>query len=498
MEAKLKYEYMDCWNLCFEKTLRKEEAQDCVVPDTLPDIAQMLHTGGCLLIRSKDVGAGRLKLEANIPAKLVFRAEDGSVCRMEVNVPVFLSVEDAGIAEDWLCTAQLQLLGLETQVLNPRKVLVKAEVAASLCCYAKGRMGYVVGVEEQEHIHVREQSAQLCCVSDVGEKTFALTDEQSLPSETEAGEIISCGLETFVDELRQLGSRLIVKGRVKSHLLMLSGQRILPLEASTDFSQIIECAGAENAHVQLWLTPSGVYHYISEEGGEKILRMEFHMVAQLKCVQSKTVELLADAYSNEYGLELEREQILCKKPEPGGVLRGSARGLFQLQYVSEIISCSCLCGLPRYAEDRISVPVTVRCIYSDEEGGIRSESVLTELNFEVKTPETGILQLTNPEITDCAASLLPGGVELRLSAQAQCTQLHSLSCENIKSIGFDENSPEDLSGKPSIVLLRASSQDDLWKLARENCSTVEEIIRANQLQDAETPWEKLLLIPKSL
>ena len=47
-------------------------------------------------------------------------------------------------------------------------------------------------------------------------------------------------------------------------------------------------------------------------------------------------------------------------------------------------------------------------------------------------------------------------------------------------------------------MLRADSSTDLWTLAKENCSTVEAIRRANGLDEAGEDWEKLLLIPKAL
>ena len=54
----------------------------------------------------------------------------------------------------------------------------------------------------------------------------------------------------------------------------------------------------------------------------------------------------------------------------------------------------------------------------------------------------------------------------------------------------------DNSKLPSLVVVRAASGDDLWSLAKENCSTIDLICKVNALAEQEGSWEKYLLIPK--
>ena len=61
MEAKLSITEYNIFNKIFSTSLRKEESRDAVVPDVLPDISEILCCEGLLLIRSKDVTAGRVR-----------------------------------------------------------------------------------------------------------------------------------------------------------------------------------------------------------------------------------------------------------------------------------------------------------------------------------------------------------------------------------------------------------------------------------------------------
>lgn len=117
MEVKLSAAAVDCCRRVYSQTVRKEESMDSVVPDTLPDIGEVLCTTGDVLIRSKDVAAGRLRIEANVPARVCCVPEEGGVpFLLDVNVPLALTAEDAAIPEGGLCTAELRLAALDTRV----------------------------------------------------------------------------------------------------------------------------------------------------------------------------------------------------------------------------------------------------------------------------------------------------------------------------------------------------------------------------------------------
>lgn len=498
MDAKLKFEFLDRWNICFQKTIHKEESQDCVVPDTLPDIDQVICTRGSLLIRSKDISSGRLKLEGNIPAKIIFCDESGGVHCIEVNVPVYMSAENECLDENNILMADMRLTALETRLLNPRKVLVRAEISAEVLCYTKCQVAYAEGVEDNEHIHVRMKTARAGFISALTEKTFALTDEQALPSECAPGEIASASVESFVDEIKPLGNRLVVRGRVKSSLLVLNGSGLTPLEATTDFSQIVECSNGENTAISAIIIPSGAYHYISTEGEQAKLCMEFHMVVQIRCSETREFECLTDAYSNEHALTIEMSENKGERLEIMPGIRAGIRQLYEIKDLSEVICIGHMWGNMRMVEEKIYLPVSLQCVYLDSMGGIKSRDIDTELCFDCGTRDAAVMLSLPPELSECSISPLPGGVELRLQAQAQMIKQSEQVFSSIAAISYDENCPEDTSGKPSLVLLRATSEDDLWELARENCSTVDEIVRVNRLEEAEEKWEKLLLIPKSI
>ena len=66
----------------------------------------------------------------------------------------------------------------------------------------------------------------------------------------------------------------------------------------------------------------------------------------------------------------------------------------------------------------------------------------------------------------------------------------------VSAVSFDENSPLDHSGQPSIVLRMVSGGERLWDIAKAYGTTARDVMRANALEEEELPDGQLLLIPR--
>ena len=128
--------------------------------------------------------------------------------------------------------------------------------------------------------------------------------------------------------------------------------------------------------------------------------------------------------------------------------------------------------------------------------GLWCEKRRTQLEFRV--PETaGKAELKDVEIREFVLLPVPGGLELRAEAEAEIWNFAVKEITQISAISYDGECKKDNSGKPSIVLVRLREGDELWELARENCSSVEAILCANGISGPEEAIGKLILIPKN-
>ena len=265
MEVNCKETVIECYQVIYEEEVRREESVESVVPDTLPDVGTVLCTSGTPLIRSKDLSAGCVRIDANIPVRVAYQPEEGEgVCVLDVNIPVSVSHEQAELDEDCVCSADIRLIALETKLLNPRKIAVRAELCFSLRCCRMGSESFTGAPDAAEYgIHVLTKEAALSPVRTVTEKTFVLTDEFRLPPDRpEIGKLLCQKTLLETEELKTSGTKVIVKGSAKSCLVYLSPEgTAAAVEFTTGFSQIVEAGTLpENAGAGATLLLSGAYY----------------------------------------------------------------------------------------------------------------------------------------------------------------------------------------------------------------------------------------------
>lgn len=498
MEAKLKKAEYVCWDKSFSLIQRKEESRDAVVPDTQPDIAEVLFCAPTVLIRSKDVSPGRVKVEALINTRVLYRGEDSKIWSVELALPFFFSGEDEKISQESIALARLNLLNTEARALNPRKILLRAELEAEISVFDPTKLSVCEGLLEPGPVRSRHVLKEASLISAVTEKTFAVSDELAFPSGcAKTEEMICLGIYPTVDETKNVGSKLIVKGRIRSKILVVdTNAAVYQLEPVSEFSQIIELGcECENGLPLVWLTPSGAYCGVSADNEGRV-SLEYHMVAQLMCRSNINICCLDEVYSNRYDLDTECVEIILEKHCDMGREREGLRQLYETARPVAEVLCSRITPVkPVFEKGKMSLSFYLTALCSGE-NGVWCEKRKGEICFHIPVEE-GNWYAKEIEIIEWNLFPVPGGLELRLDAAAELVLSGEQHFSYVSSISYDEEKILDNSDKPSLVLLRLKNEDEIWDIARENCSSLEDIFSVNGINEPSEAVGKLILIPKT-
>lgn len=503
MQVSLSHAVIDCRQLCYSGAVRKEESQEFVVPDTMPDISAILSVTGNVLIRSKDVSQGRVRLEAKLPVRVAYVPEDGEGLRcLETELEYYVNVEDEQIDPESFCETRLTLLSLDARLPNPRKVSLRAELLCAIRCYVPGQLSLPGAPEAGEDgVLVREETVTLSTVCAATEKVFAITDEFNLPeSGSPAVTILAQNTALRTEELRQSGSKLILHGSADSVLVYLAEDGSTgAVSFSTGFSQVIELGELpEDATVSATLLLTGAYYDLTEVDGIHGTA-ELHLAVQVLASAPRTLRCVTDAYSNRYAVQPTVERRSFQRVGRVLTLRETLReGFSTPQPVQEAVQSWAGIGEPRAESDGLLLPVTVILYYRTPENALCALRHTYPVKLRAALEEGESLELLSAGVPELSLIPAPGGAELRMTVEARVALTATRSLDAVTALEYDETAPLDQSERPSLVLLRAASGDDLWLLARENCSTPEAIRAANGLDALEGDWQRLLLIPKTV
>ena len=474
MEWNLQTRETACFTPAASHTSEERFSADCVVPDTLPDVERLLLASGEFCLWRLDLDEGSAELEGEIRCDVLCQAEGGGLMSFPVSVPVLVRVRDAALSPTLRPFPDLCLTELTPQLMNSRKVRLTARVRAALTAYAPETL---VLTEAAESDAVLQQRTRVCFepVTAVEEQVFSAADTVALSGAPE--QLLAARSTVLTDDVQCVGQRVILQGRVRTELLYLAAEPVSEI-VETPFSQLIDTdAGQEIVSAQAQVHLTSVHLSLLPE--EQAMEVEAHLVAQVLCRSRVEAELLTDVYSNRTLLEAERATLSLPLPAQQEQQRVFAEAEVNCDPGYTTIAARAVLGAPGSAE----------AILLRRDG----DGAFTALRQELRYALPEGCAVRSAAAGDLSVTPAAEGVRLRLPVTLELERRERHTVTQITAI-TGEAPNAAAAAMPSLTLLRAGENPDLWQIAKAHASTVAAIRAANP-EDGQRTY---LAVPKVL
>lgn len=506
MELEFERDTINSYDTVAQVTLCQEETQESIVPDACPDILRIVDVCGQATLSGKQAREGLAQVTGMVRAVILYQPEGAAgLRRMEVGLPFTCQAEAPGLTERGTVLASPRLRCAEARALNPRKVLLRVDLAVdiaacqpverSVCCAASNPEEGAVCQRQFQGEHY-----QLCSVQ---EKPFTFSDQLRLPSSAgEPPQILAIRVEPVCSESKLIGSKLIFKGTVEVYLLLQEpGGTLATGHESMPFSQIMEAAGAgEDGDCQVEVEVTGFQWELAGEGRELELTLE--LLAQAQVRGRRALTLLQDLYSTAYQMETECQlQPLCRLWEQS-VRPQAVRELLETgEMVRSVVDARLTLGKVEQSREGDELVLTtdawLSILYLDENELPQCVRRSIPVSCRLDCPENArcICRCTCPG--EVFAAPAAGGVEVRFTVEFACLATVSEAVPTVTAARFGEARRWEGGERPSVVLRLAAPGEGLWDIAKAYGTTTEQILQANELEEGDLPLGRMLLIPST-
>ena len=487
-------------------TLCQEETLESIVPDACPDILRIVDVCGQATLSGKQAREGVAQVTGMVRASILYQPEGGGgLRRMEVGLPFTCQAEAPGLTERGTVLARPRLRSAEARALNPRKVLLRVDLAVDItACQPVERpiCGGVTGPDE-EGLCQRQYQGEHYLLSAVQEKPFTFSDQVRLQGTGESPMLLAVRAQPVCSESKLIGSKLIFKGMVELYLLLQeAGGGLSAVHESMPFSQIIEVAGAgEEGDCQVEVEVASLQcDQLPGDGRELDVCLELLAQAQVYC--HRPVTLLQDLYSTSNLMEVEREnQPLCRLTEQS-VRPQAVRELLETgELVRSVVDARLSLGQVRQSREGAELVLTVEaCItvlYLDENELVQCVRRSIPVACRLECAEGVRCSCLCACPGEVFAAPAAGGVEVRFTVEFHClaTETETVPAVTGAQLGEPRNGGEGQ--RPSVVLRMPSPGEELWDIAKAHGTTMEQILQANELEEDALPAGRMLLIPST-
>ena len=504
MELNLELEHINCYDLVLDTELQQEETLEAIVPDACADIARIVDAAGQICLTGKQVREGTLSVTGTVIGWVLYCPEGGQeLCRMEVKIPFTAQGESPQLHGQGQCTVVPCLHSMDARALNPRKILVRADIGIEVQAYEPQEVTLCRGIscDKAAGIQQRMTSQTAYLTAAVQEKEFTFYDELHLSAGPGGkAQILGVWAVSRCTEAKMIGSKLIFKGEAVLQIRYLAGGELCSMRCPMPFSQVIELEQAgESADCELSVCLTGLEWATTGEDGRTV-NITLELLGQAVVRDRFPVTVLQDAYSTTHQMSIRQEPCVLHQLLDTAVRPQTVRELLETEYaVKHVVDVGvAVVELKRNRQESrlaLDAELGVNVLYLDEQDEPRMLHRRMIVSSYIDLPPNAMCRCRCRCPGELFAVPAAGGVEVRFDLQFQCLITGCQTVSVVTNAALEHSNTDRQEAFPSVVLRMAAPGEDLWDIAK-SCSTTQEYIRqANLLEEHELPAGRMLLIP---
>lgn len=471
----------------------QEQTLELRLNDEMPDIGRVLCAWGQVLLRSKEWLSDTIRVSGGVHAWVLYAPEGGGTpCCVEGWLPFQGKWNIPSSDNDGSIRIQCQLRAIDGRTLSARKIMVRTSVGMLAEAFAPEKVEVYSPEELPGGVEVLRRRYPVCMMREAGEKAFTMEEEVMLSPAP--WKILCCRACPVVTEQAVMGTRLILRGFVRLHTVCQDEQgRIYTDTQELPFAQFAELDKEYDKEATAQILPQMASLECNLMADRLLVKCG--VVAQYIICDRTMLELAEDAYSLEQKLTPQIQQLQLP------VILDTTMQKMDLQLelpaeAEKVIDMTFCADHPvQYQQEdgtHLEAPGVMQILYYDREGNMQAGTATWNGHHHFAACETCELHISVGDQRGISASIL--GDRIRITGE-QYFHIHTAAQQAIPMITaleLGESITPD-PARPSMILRRAG-QKCLWELARECGSTVEAILKANQLTD-EPAADLMLLIP---
>ena len=498
-------------NLCINKIVAQKKEMimvegDMIVPDSKPDILNTISTSGVVCIYKKELQEEKMRIDGNINTYIMYlpdQSEEG-VRGLNTNLDFSEVINIPNCNSEMQSSIKTKIKTIECKVINGRKLGIKATLEIDITISQKEEMEIINDITENSDIQMLKDTVNINSLIGTGETKLFAKDTIQIDSIDLLAEILKLNISITDRDIKISYNKILTKSEVEVKIMYLTeDNRIneitykIPTVGFVDIPNISE----ENMCDVNYEIKNIIVKPNNQE--EHSIYVEIEMDVTCNAYEEKQINLIKDMYSPSQNLNVQKQQILtmCDKQR-----RQDTKNINENVNLGEIRGLN-LVDVETTIEFSKENKINSKILY---EGKAKLKFIFTNSTMQIITKETtipfdyvvdnlinGEELNTNNEIEIKSQDFIIKDneeINCNLNLDIKTDMYRNANMNLLSEISEDgEREEQDY----SLIIYIVKKGDSLWNIAKKFGSTVDDIARANGIEDTNLimPGEKLY-IPK--
>lgn len=464
---------------------------EMIIPDSKPDIINTIDTSGIIAIYKKELTSEKLKLEGDINTYIMYLSDDegGNIRGVSTKLNFSEIIQISNVDESMKCRLVTNLKNIETKIINERKISIKATIDLDIKIYLNEKINFVKEIPENQNIQTLTENLNLNSLVGIGENRIFAKDTILGDNNDSLAEILKASVFIGNKDVKVSYNKILTKAEANVKILYLTEEnKIKSTEAKIPVVGFIDIQNVSENNIinvdyeikNIVLNPS--------ENEENSVDVDLEILATAIVYESKEISLIQDLYSPIEKLEINQKNIVTLSEKRiyqeknqinenikiSGIDDGSIIDTYIVPVINE----------ENKTINKISYIGELEIYFLILNDSLQLESRKESLNFEQNFEISDAQSLD----TETSVEILSQNIIIQENGNINCNIEIQLNVDVSKRVSINAIDSIQTSGKRddddySVLMYIVKPGDSLWNIAKEFGSTIEEIVRLNNIED---------------
>ncbi len=480
---------------------------DMIVPDVKPDILNTINTTGNVCIYKKEVLDGKVRIDGDVNVYVMYLADGEEEATRSLNTSIdFTQVLDfKECTSDMSLDENVSIKSIECKILNGRKINVKATLQVEISVYANENVDIIKQINNIQEI--QSQEIELKVNSLIGEGTSKAYAKDTIVIENidNLAEILKVDLSIINKDIKISYNKVLGKADIAVKMMYLTeDNRIKTVENKIPVMGFVDIENIDDDKIcdmkyklkNIVVKPNQVE--------EHSVYIEIEVEIYARVYENKDIRLIQDLYSPCEILNFNQRCVntmankceikdMCNIREKVMVPEINGGQIYDVEVKPIILNKNVTKARVMYEGE-----MELNFIFSSTNvARIDVKQMKLPFNFSIDSQEINqnMNIETNVEVVNRDFIVgTDGNIETKIDLEFTVNMSNTIKINIIDEVNIDETRDKQIY---SMVIYFVKQGDTLWKIAKKFRSTVQDIVRVNNIEDENKIYVgQQLFIPK--
>lgn len=504
-------------NIQFQKLLREDKAttilkDEYLIPDTHPDVQDILMVEAKPLIVNKESMGDKVMLEGKIEYNIIYIPREDNMALNSVSyIEKFTNYLDLNDEEHKvICEVECKTEHIEARVMNERKIRIEGVLKLNFELYKGIEFEFVKDIQGAEGVQVQKDVEPISRL--VASKNVELVSKSMIRvgmDKPQVRKILNCSMLLHKKEIKISEEKIYLSCYCRINILYLGAETkdVIALTDDVYVSKEEELVGVNSnmlPYLSYEIENSDINLEEDDLGEVRIINTEFLVKSNVKIFSKDEINIIKDVYSTKFPLELNRSEN-----EIGIIhgIQGTETIVKDNIYIKEgdlkpeqivVVLANINVIDKNISDNRLTIEgmINTKILYrtsSEEKGfGQVEGDIPFTIGIEMIGANSKMKSIVKCNLESLDSIIEANTIAIRATINAEAKVSHEVNKDFISEIIEGEGEVEEQ--KASITIYIVAKEDSIWDLAKKFKTTVDELIKINGIEEIEGIKEGARLI----